>query len=109
MPQRNSSGSETTIAAVAPTIGEVEGRILVLEMIASSSTAKLLRLHDGQEKAELIAEILKDINVDCRSRGLHIRDIRDAQEYAEELLQDAQDQADGLDNIKHAYLNREQD
>lgn len=109
MPKRNSSNSPRPIAAVSPTIGEIEGRLLVLEMIASSSTAKLLRLHDSQEKAELIAAILTDIDVDCRSRGLHIRDIRDAQEYAEELLKDAQDQADGLDDIKHAYVNRERD
>jgi hypothetical protein len=109
MPQRKSSGSNRTSAALAPTIGEIEGRLLALEMIALSSTAKVLRLQDGQEKAELIAAILKDIDVDCRSRGLHIRDIRDAQEYAEELLKDAQDQADGLDDIKHAYLNRERD
>jgi len=91
-------------SATAPTIGEIEGRLLVLELVASSCLTRLLNLHDGQEKTELIAEIMHDIEVNCRNSGLHSRDIVDAQNYAEDLLKDAQVQADGLEDIKHAYL-----
>lgn len=97
---QKSSGKRT---ATAPSIGEIEGRLLVLEFVALSSLTRLLRLHDGQEKADLVAEILRDIDINCRNSGLHFRDIIDAQSYAEDLLKDAQVQADGLDDVKHAY------
>jgi hypothetical protein len=47
--------------------------------------------------------MLRDIETNCRKSGLNFRDIIDAQSYAEDLLKDAQAQADGLDDIKHAY------
>ncbi|MGO4440162.1 hypothetical protein [Rhizobium sp. RAF56] len=105
MPKK-SADSDRTTGAMVPTTGEIEARLLVLDMIAASATVRLLRLHDDLEKSELIAQILHDIDFCCRSRGLHFRDILDAQGYAEELLKDAQTQADGLDDIKHAYINR---
>lgn len=109
MTRRKSPSANATAAVAAPTVGEIEGRLLVLDMVAASTIARLLRLHDGKEKDDLIAQILHDIDVSCRSRGLHFRDILDAQSYAEELLKDAQAQADGLDDIKHAYLIRTED
>ncbi|TCR75586.1 hypothetical protein [Rhizobium sp. BK376] len=109
MAKGKSPAPNETSGAMAPTIGEIEGRLLVLEMVAGSAAARLLSLHDSNEKAALVAAILADIELSCRSKGLHFRDILDAQGYAEELLADAQLQADGLDDIKHAYLHRKHD
>ena len=95
--------------AMAPSIEEIEARLLVLELVALSSVTRLLRLHDEREKAGLIAQILRDIEIKGRRSGLHFRDIIDAQSYAEDLLKDAQVQADSLDNIKHAYLKSDTD
>ncbi|MGO4569946.1 hypothetical protein AB4Z52_34180 [Rhizobium sp. 2YAF20] len=103
MPKIKGQNSSDKSSATAPTIGEIEGRLLVLELVALSSVSRLLRLHDGKEKADLIAEMLRDIEINCRKSGLNFRDIIDAQSYAEDLLKDAQAQADGLDDIKHAY------
>ncbi|NLS20353.1 hypothetical protein HGP16_27875 [Rhizobium sp. P40RR-XXII] len=102
---KNLTESETT-SAVAPSIGEIMGRLLVLDMMAASATVRLLRLHDGQEKAELTAQILHEIDSTCRRRGLHLRDILDAQDYAKKILSDAQAHADRLDDIKFGYLDR---
>ena len=101
--------SNETTSTVAPSIEEIMGQLLVLDMIAASATVRLLRLHDGQEKAELTAQILDEIDTTCRKKGLLLRDIMDAQDYAKKLLGDAQEQADRLDNIKHGYLDRNQD
>jgi hypothetical protein len=109
MPKIEGKSSSDKSHAIAPTLGEIEGRFLVLEFIALSSMTRLLRLHDGQAKADLIAEILRDIKINGRSSGLHFRDIIDAQSYAEDLLRDAEAQADGLDDIKHAYLKSDTD
>ncbi|WP_037070534.1 hypothetical protein [Rhizobium sp. CF142] len=96
--------SDDKTSATAPTIGEIEGRFLVLELVALSCSTRLLSLHDGQETADLTAEILRGIETAGRNLGLHFRDIVDAQSYAEDLLRDAQAQADGLEDIKHACL-----
>ncbi|MGM4985561.1 MULTISPECIES: hypothetical protein [Rhizobium] len=109
MPKIDGKNSSDKGNAVAPTIGEIEGRFLVLELVALSSMTRLLRLHDEQEKADLIAEIRHDIEIKGRDCGLHFRDIIDAQSYAEDLLRDAQAQADGLDDIKHAFLKSDRD
>jgi hypothetical protein len=109
MPKTGGQNSSDKSTATAPTLGEIEGRFLVLEFVALSCLTRLLRLHDGQEKADLIAEILRDIEINGRKLGLHFRDIVDAQSYAEDLLKDAQVQADGLEDIKHAYLKSKSD
>lgn len=109
MPKIEGRNSSDKGNAIAPTIGEIEGRFLVLELVAVSSMTRLLRLHDEQEKAGLIAEILRDIEIKGRNSGLHFRDIVDAQSYAEDLLRDAEAQADSLDDIKHAYLKSDTD
>jgi len=52
MPKIDGKNSSDKGNAIAPTIGEIEGRFLVLELVALSSMTRLLRLHDEQEKAE---------------------------------------------------------
>jgi hypothetical protein len=89
--------------ASAPTIGEIEGRLLVLEFVALSCVTRLLHLHNAQERQDLVADVLRGIEVGGRNLGLHFRDIADAQGYAEDLLKDAQGQADGLEDVKHAW------
>ncbi len=104
---KNPAANEATSAA-APSIDEIMGHLLVLDMIAEGATVRLLRLHDGQEKAELTAQILDEIDTSCRRKGLLLRDIMDAQDSAQKLLSDAQARADRLDDIKHGYLGRKQ-
>ena len=82
--------------------------LMVLDMITASATVRLLRFHDSKEKAELTAQILDEIDTTCRRKGLFVRDIMDAQDYARKLLYNAQAQADRLDDIKHGYINQEQ-
>lgn len=93
-----------TLGATIPSIQEIMGQLIVLDLIAASATVRLLRLHDAQEKAELTAEILDEIDSTCRRKGLLLPDILDAQDHAKNLLVDAQAQADHLDDVKHGYL-----
>ncbi len=96
---RNFNNNSTS---AAPSVGEIEGRLLVLELVALNCTGRLLKLHDAQETAELTAEILRNIEVEGRTLGLPFRDIVDAQKYAQDLLNSAQAQSDDLEDIKHA-------
>lgn len=104
MPKIEGQNSGDHSIATAPTSGEIEARLLVLELIALSCSIRLLNLHDGQETTDLTADILRGVEIAGRNLGLHFRDIVDAQNYAEDLLRDAQVQADGLEDIKHACL-----
>jgi hypothetical protein len=108
MPKTKGLARNGTNGGVVPSIEEIMGQLLALDMIAVSATVRLLRLHDAQEKAELTAEILREIDSKCRRKGLLLRDILDAQDYAKKLLTDAQAQANRLDDIKHGYLVRKQ-
>jgi hypothetical protein len=108
MPQIEGQNSGDKSSVAVPTTGEIEGRFLVLQLIALSCSTRLLSLHDGHETADLIAEILRGVETAGRNLGLHFRDIVDAQIYAEDLLRDAQVQSDEIEEIKHAFLKREE-
>ncbi|MBB3593488.1 hypothetical protein FHX08_003891 [Rhizobium sp. BK529] len=91
-----------------PSTVEILGQLLILETVAASATTRLLRFHDSDEKPQLIRQILDEIDDNCRRKGLRLRDVLDAQEFAKNLICDAQAEADRLDSIKHAHLKRSQ-
>lgn len=107
MPKVEGQNSDDKRSTTVPTAGEIEGRFLILQLIALSCSTRLLSLHDGHETADLIAEILRGVETAGRNLGLHFRDIVDAQSYAEDLLRDAQVQSDEIEEIKHAFLKHD--
>lgn len=106
MSKKKTPSVADAVVEAMPAVGEIEGQLLALDLIAANAATKLLRFHDSRERKDLIADVLREVDSNCRSAGLHLQDIKDAREYAEGLLNDAQDKADGLDDVKHAYPNR---
>lgn len=83
-----------------PSLGEIEGRQMVLELVAVSSLTRLLRLHDAAEKAALKRAMRHAIDRKCHDAKLCDDDIRSAETYAEELFACAEEQASDLDAVR---------
>ncbi|MBB6303729.1 hypothetical protein [Rhizobium leucaenae] len=76
-----------------PSLGEIEGRIMILELLAQTALTRLIRLHSSEEKSELIRAIRHAIDRKCHDAKLCGSDRESAEQYAEELLACAQEQA----------------
>ncbi|MGV1838366.1 hypothetical protein ACQZ6C_26665 [Rhizobium rhizogenes] len=99
--KRDSLGGAASKAI--PSLGEVEGRMMVLELIALTALTRLMRLHDVGARADLMKAMRHTINRKCHDARLCGTDTQSAETYAEELLACAQEQAIDLDETrKHA-------
>ncbi|PKA45517.1 hypothetical protein CWR43_00320 [Rhizobium sullae] len=96
--RRDSLGGEPGKAI--PSLGEIEGRMMILELVAVTALTRLLRLHDAQERSALMEAIRHAVDRKCSDAKLCSPDISSAEKYAEELLKSAQEQADDLDAIR---------
>ncbi|MFS8116208.1 hypothetical protein QD460_31300 [Rhizobium jaguaris] len=76
-----------------PCLGEIEGRILVLETIALTALPALYRAHKG-ERRRVLAKIRRAIKNRCKDAKLGMSDINAATCYAVELLEAAEEQLD---------------
>ncbi|SCW87669.1 hypothetical protein SAMN02927900_05992 [Rhizobium mongolense subsp. loessense] len=85
-----------------PSLGEIEGRMMILELVAVTALTRLLRLHDPQERSALMEALRHAVDRKCRDAKLSGADISSAEKYAEELLKSAQEQAEDLDAIRDA-------
>ncbi|PZM10027.1 hypothetical protein [Rhizobium tubonense] len=77
-----------------PSLGEIEGRVMILELVALTSLSRLLHDHERHGRLELIKAMRHAIDRKCHDARLCGQDTRSAEEYAEELLASAQEQAD---------------
>ncbi|APO77813.1 hypothetical protein AM571_PC00066 (plasmid) [Rhizobium etli 8C-3] len=98
--KRDSLGGEPGKAI--PSLGEIEGRMMILELVAVTALTRLLRFHDPQERSALVEALRHAVDRKCRDAKLSGSDISSAEKYAEELLKSAQEQADELDAIRDA-------
>ncbi|MGO4568915.1 hypothetical protein AB4Z52_28675 [Rhizobium sp. 2YAF20] len=85
-----------------PSLGAIEGRLMILELIADTALIRLLRLHDPQKRSALMAAVRHAVDCKCRDARLDAADISSAEKYAEELLKSVQEQADDLDAVRNA-------
>jgi hypothetical protein len=74
-----------------PSIGEVEGRMMVLEMIALASLSRLLDEKQAKTAAALPEIIRRAVKIKCCSAKLSEDDSRSAQDYADELIEAARE------------------
>ena len=85
-----------------PSLGEIEGRLMILELIAVTALTRLLRLHDPKERSALLEAVRHAVDRKCHDAKLCGSDISSAEKYAEELLRSAQEQADDIDAVRDA-------
>ncbi|MGO4569909.1 hypothetical protein AB4Z52_33990 [Rhizobium sp. 2YAF20] len=76
-----------------PSLGEIEGRMMILELVALTSLSRLLSDHGKKGRAELIKAMRHAIDRKCHDASLCGHDTKSAEDYAEELLASAQEQA----------------
>lgn len=98
--ERDRLGGE--LGKAIPSLGEIEGRLMILELIAATALTRLLRLHDPQERSALIEAVRHAVDRKCRDAELRGSDLSSAEAYAVELLNSAQEQADELDAVRNA-------
>ncbi|WP_168879224.1 hypothetical protein [Rhizobium sp. P28RR-XV] len=84
-----------------PSMGEVEGRMMILELIALTALTRLIRLHDVGDRADLLKAMRHAIDRKCHDARLCGTDTDSAEKYAEELLACAQEQAIDLEAIRN--------
>lgn len=96
--KRDSLGGAASKAI--PSLGEVEGRMMILELIALTALTRLIRLHDVGERSDLITAMRHAIDRKCHDARLCGTDTDSAEKYAEELLASAQEQAIHLGAIR---------
>ena len=77
-----------------PSLGEIEGRMMILELVALTSLSRLLHDHNRHGRVELIKAMRHAIDRKCHDARLCGQDTKSAEDYAEELLASAQEQAD---------------
>lgn len=76
------------------TVDEIEGRTLVLRVVAIVALTRLLKRYDERGKAELIAALRRAIIRKCGHAKLTEADTSAASEYARTLLEEALLRAD---------------
>lgn len=84
-----------------PSLGEVEGRMMILELIALTALTRLIRLHEAGERDDLMEAMRHAIDRKCHDARLCGTDTDSAEKYAEELLACAQEQAIDLGAIRN--------
>lgn len=86
-----------------PSIGEVEGRLIVLEFLALASLTRLLEERDRAGKEELIEAMRRTISRKCRDAKICESDACCAADYGVELIEAAMEQArDAPRAFRHA-------
>lgn len=99
--KRDSLGGAASRAI--PSLGDVEGRMMILELIALTALTRLIRLHDVGERGNLMKAMRHAIDRKCHDARLCGTDTEAAEKYAEGLLACAQEQAIDLEKTrKHA-------
>jgi hypothetical protein len=83
-----------------PSLGEIEGRVMILELIALTALTRLIRLHNAEEKSDLIKAMRHAIDRKCHDAKLCGTDRESAEKYAEELLVCAEEQAIDISAIR---------
>jgi hypothetical protein len=69
-----------------PSLGEIEGRMMVLEFVAITSLDRLFRL-EGEQAADDLAEAMRRaIRIKCHATKLCAEDTHCAEDYVEELI-----------------------
>lgn len=76
-----------------PCLGEIEGRLLVLETIALTALPALYQAHKG-DRRRVLARIRRAIKDKCNDAKLSMSDVDAATCYAMELLETAEEQVD---------------
>lgn len=72
-----------------PTLGEIEGRMAVLEVVAQSALTHALDEGDDLVDARMLAEIRKAMRQKCSELKLDADDSESAISFAEELIEAA--------------------
>lgn len=86
-----------------PSIGEVEGRIIVLEFLALAALTRLLQERDDAGQAEIVKAIRRTVERKCHDAKLCDSDACCAVDYADELVLSAQEQvAPVRKRLRHA-------
>jgi hypothetical protein len=96
--RRDSRGGAASKAI--PSLGEVEGRMMILELIALTALTRLIRLHNAEEKSDLMKAMRHAIDRKCHDAKLCGTDTKSAEQYAEELLACAEEQASAITAIR---------
>ncbi|PZM07980.1 hypothetical protein [Rhizobium tubonense] len=69
-----------------PSMGAIEGRITVLEVVATTSLQLLLKVGDKHAEHHVLSEIRRAIRAKCEETHLSDSDAASAIGYAQELL-----------------------
>lgn len=78
-----------------PSLGEIEGRVFVLQIMATVALASLLKRSDADGRAQFIAALRHAIDRKCEKANLAEADIVVASKYAQGLLDEALERAAG--------------
>ncbi|WP_431323029.1 hypothetical protein [Rhizobium sp. YTU87027] len=70
-----------------PTQGEVEGKLLVSEIVAVACLQELIKRQDAAAIARVRRRILRDLKDGCQGLKLCATDKRSVVEYAEQILE----------------------
>ncbi|NKJ07521.1 hypothetical protein FHT29_004526 [Rhizobium sp. SG741] len=76
-----------------PSLGEIGGRVFVLEAVATTALTRLLRHCAADGQTEHIEALRRAIERKCREANLPEAQIAAASEYAQELFKDAMERA----------------
>ena len=70
-----------------PSLGDVEGRITVLEVVASTSLRLALQAGDKHAAQQALSTVRKAVRAKCNEMHLSAADSKSAIEYAQELIE----------------------
>jgi hypothetical protein len=79
-------GAHSGASSAIPSLGAIEGRITVLEVVAMTSLARLLKLGDKRDGHLLLSTIRKAMRAKCNEIHLCASDAESAISYAQELV-----------------------
>jgi len=86
--------------SAVPSLGEIEGRVFVLQIMATTALKRLLSRRDADGQTELMTALQRAIERKCKQANLPEADIAAASEYAKGLLDEALDRAGGAAAIR---------
>lgn len=69
-----------------PSLGEIEGRMMVLEFVAMTSLDRLFRLEGERAADDLTEAMRRAIRLKCHATKLCAEDTHCAEDYVEELI-----------------------
>lgn len=89
-----------------PTQGEVQGKLVVLEVVAVTCLKRVLASRSSAEIAKLKAEIFRSIKEECAPFGLSPEDEIAVDEYACEFFDTAKEEARKLSEASNPGASR---